>query len=214
MGCRRRATKAVIEAEGRAGQGEGFDELSSKDGPSHQALQVGQPEPLFAPTQVSPIYEIKSFSANIKHVLLYLLQHFPGLLRIVTRQNVPLISCGDHDHSKVILHEQDNKSTVAGVKRARVFFDIAPFGNNPGGRIVFELYNDITAATAENFRQLATCEHGMGTNGKPLCYKGTLDVPGAEDCIPHTVVQKDHQNMCLAFSVVQEAHFIGSSPHS
>lgn len=70
------------------------------------------------------------------------------------------------------MHVQDKKSTVAGVKRAQVFFDIAPFGDHPGGRIVFELYNDITAATAENFRQLATCEHGMGTDGKPLCYKG------------------------------------------
>lgn len=77
-------------------------------------------------------------------------------------------------------YEQENKSTVAGVKRARVFFDIAPFGDNPGGRIVFELYNDITAATAENFRQLATCEHGVGTDGKPLCYKGAVNVPGAQ----------------------------------
>ncbi len=96
-----------------------------------------------------------------------------------------IVSCCDHDHFKITLHEQDNKSTVAGVKRARVFFDIAPFGNNPGGRIVFELYNDITAATAENFRQLATCEHGVGTNGKPLCYKGALNVPGPEDRVSH-----------------------------
>ncbi len=88
------------------------------------------------------------------------------------------------------MHEQDIKSTVAGVKRARVFFDIAPFGSNPGGRIVFELYNDITAATAENFRQLATCEHGVGTDGKPLCYKGALDNPSAKDKLHKGITKK------------------------
>ena len=63
---------------------------------------------------------------------------------------------------------------MAGVKRARVYFDIAPFGTNPGGRLVFELYNDIVAATAENFRQLCTGEHGVGKGGTPLTYKGLL----------------------------------------
>jgi len=55
-----------------------------------------------------------------------------------------------------------------------VYFDIAPFGNHKGGRIVFELYKDVVAATAENFRQLCTGEHGMGRNGKPLAYKGSI----------------------------------------
>lgn len=54
-----------------------------------------------------------------------------------------------------------------------MYFDIAPFGENKGGRIVFELYKDVVAATAENFRQLCTGEHGMGKNGKPLAYKGS-----------------------------------------
>lgn len=57
--------------------------------------------------------------------------------------------------------------------RPRVYFDIAPFGDHKGGRIVFELYKDVVAATAENFRQLCTGEHGMGKNGKPLAYKGS-----------------------------------------
>ena len=51
--------------------------------------------------------------------------------------------------------------------------DIAPFGDHKGGRIVIELYKDVVAATAENFRQLCTGEHGMGKNGKPLTYKGS-----------------------------------------
>ncbi len=38
---------------------------------------------------------------------------------------------------------------------------------------MFELYKDVVAATAENFRQLCTGEHGMGKNGKPLAYKGS-----------------------------------------
>ena len=57
--------------------------------------------------------------------------------------------------------------------RPKVYFDIAPFGDHKGGRIVFELYKDVVAATAENFRQLCTGEHGMGKNGKPLSYKGS-----------------------------------------
>ena len=39
---------------------------------------------------------------------------------------------------------------------------------------MFELYKDVVAATAENFRQLCTGEHGMGKNGKPLAYKGSV----------------------------------------
>lgn len=63
---------------------------------------------------------------------------------------------------------------MRGVKRARVFFDIKPFGTNPGGRLVFELYNDIVPVTAENFRQLCTGEHGVGLGGEPLTYEGAV----------------------------------------
>lgn len=41
------------------------------------------------------------------------------------------------------------------------------------GRIVFEVYNDITPKTAENFRALCTGEKGVGKSGKPLHYKGS-----------------------------------------
>lgn len=63
---------------------------------------------------------------------------------------------------------------VPGVSRPRVYFDIAPFGEHKGGRIVFELYKDVVAATAENFRQLCTGEHGTGKNGKALEFKGSI----------------------------------------
>ena len=56
--------------------------------------------------------------------------------------------------------------------RTRVFLDIAPFGDDAGGRLELELYSDVVPATAQNFKQLCTGEHGLGSSGKPLHYKG------------------------------------------
>ncbi|KAF9967192.1 Peptidyl-prolyl cis-trans isomerase D [Mortierella alpina] len=54
----------------------------------------------------------------------------------------------------------------------RTFFDIT-IGQEPIGRIVFELFADVVPKTAENFRALCTGEKGIGqTTGKPLTYKG------------------------------------------
>lgn len=44
-----------------------------------------------------------------------------------------------------------------------VFFDIS-IGENPAGRLVFELFDDINPRTAENFRGLCTGEYGQFTN--------------------------------------------------
>lgn len=54
----------------------------------------------------------------------------------------------------------------------RVYFDIT-IGDQPAGRVTFELFADTTPKTAENFRALCTGEKGMGTQGKPLHYKGS-----------------------------------------
>ncbi|KAF9976531.1 Peptidyl-prolyl cis-trans isomerase D [Actinomortierella ambigua] len=55
----------------------------------------------------------------------------------------------------------------------RCFFDIT-IGGESIGRIVFELYSDVTPKTAENFRALCTGEKGVGpSTGKPLHYKGS-----------------------------------------
>ena len=54
----------------------------------------------------------------------------------------------------------------------RVYFDITLDGA-PAGRIVFELFADVTPKTAENFRALCTGEKGNGNSGKPLHYKGS-----------------------------------------
>ncbi|THH04308.1 hypothetical protein EW145_g5618 [Phellinidium pouzarii] len=56
--------------------------------------------------------------------------------------------------------------------RAIAYFDIN-YGNNPIGRIVFSLYNDLVPKTAENFRCLCTGEKGVGKSGKPLSYQGS-----------------------------------------
>jgi peptidylprolyl isomerase len=52
-----------------------------------------------------------------------------------------------------------------------VFFSIQQ-GDEELGRIVIQLYKDITPKTAENFRALCTGEKGDGKKGKPLHYKG------------------------------------------
>jgi len=52
-----------------------------------------------------------------------------------------------------------------------VFFQIKQ-GDEELGRVVMQLYMDITPKTAENFRALCTGERGTGTKGKPLHYKG------------------------------------------
>ncbi|XP_014209887.1 peptidyl-prolyl cis-trans isomerase [Copidosoma floridanum] len=46
----------------------------------------------------------------------------------------------------------------------RVFFDMTA-DNAPVGRIVMELYSDVTPKTAENFRVLCTGEKGFGYKG-------------------------------------------------
>eukprot|EP00536_Pseudo-nitzschia_multiseries_P018607 jgi/Psemu1/248839/estExt_Genewise1.C_27570002 len=52
-----------------------------------------------------------------------------------------------------------------------VYFDVR-HGDQNLGRVVMQLYADITPKTAENFRALCTGEKGEGTLGKPLHYKG------------------------------------------
>jgi len=54
----------------------------------------------------------------------------------------------------------------------RVFFDMS-VGGAPAGRIVMELFADVTPKTAENFRALCTGEKGIGKSGKPLHFKGS-----------------------------------------
>ncbi len=55
----------------------------------------------------------------------------------------------------------------------KVFFDIEIDGQ-PQGRIIFGLFGDTVPKTAENFRALCTGEKGIGKQGKPLHFKGSL----------------------------------------
>ncbi|XP_004494752.1 peptidyl-prolyl cis-trans isomerase CYP19-3 [Cicer arietinum] len=54
----------------------------------------------------------------------------------------------------------------------KVFFDIL-IGRMKAGRVVMELFADVTPKTAENFRALCTGEKGIGNFGKPLHFKGS-----------------------------------------
>ncbi|GAA2918923.1 MULTISPECIES: peptidylprolyl isomerase [Streptomycetaceae] len=49
----------------------------------------------------------------------------------------------------------------------KAFFDIT-IDDQPAGRIVFNLFDDVTPKTAENFRALATGEKGFGYAGSPF----------------------------------------------
>ncbi|MEV7673872.1 peptidylprolyl isomerase [Streptomyces sp. NPDC000963] len=48
-----------------------------------------------------------------------------------------------------------------------VYFDIT-INDEPAGRIVFTLFDDVVPKTAQNFRELATGEHGFGYAGSPF----------------------------------------------
>ncbi|MEX2980816.1 peptidylprolyl isomerase [Streptomyces sp. C36] len=47
---------------------------------------------------------------------------------------------------------------------SNVFFDIT-INDEPAGRIVFKLFDDVVPKTAKNFRELATGQHGFGYEG-------------------------------------------------
>ncbi|KAK3218605.1 hypothetical protein Dsin_012575 [Dipteronia sinensis] len=55
----------------------------------------------------------------------------------------------------------------------RVFLDLN-IGCQPAGRLVIELFAYSTLITAEKFLALCTSKKGIGKNGKPLHYKGTI----------------------------------------
>ncbi len=68
--------------------------------------------------------------------------------------------------SLLVLFMTDASATA----NTKVFFDITA-GDQSLGRIVMELFNNVTPKTAENFRALCTGEKGVGKSGKPLHYQ-------------------------------------------
>ena len=76
-----------------------------------------------------------------------------------------------YDEKPKVEDVPDPVANDAHVGCSRTFFDVA-IGDEPAGRIEFELFNDTVPKTAENFRALCTGEKGDGVAGKPLHYKG------------------------------------------
>jgi peptidyl-prolyl isomerase G (cyclophilin G) len=58
-------------------------------------------------------------------------------------------------------------------KNTRVFLDII-IGNKAAGRLVIELFEDLTIFTSENFRGLCTGDYGSTPNGYKLSYQDSL----------------------------------------
>ncbi|ESZ96517.1 40 kDa peptidyl-prolyl cis-trans isomerase [Sclerotinia borealis F-4128] len=113
---------------------------------------------------------------------------FQAMMEVALVNDGPLPSFCRQYHNTTILYSNSvlrssfslahtyilkNKMSATESKpRSRVFFDIS-IGKDPQGRITFELYDDITPKTADNFRALCTGEKGVGKSGKPLSYKGS-----------------------------------------
>jgi len=75
---------------------------------------------------------------------------------------------------KVSMYDDKEGLLVPNAKgdNPHVYFDVKQ-GEESLGRIVMQLYADMTPKTAENFRALCTGEKGNGISGKPLHYKGS-----------------------------------------
>lgn len=73
---------------------------------------------------------------------------------------------------KVSMYDDKAGVVAPGKNNPHVFFDVK-HGDAVLGRIVMQVFMDITPKTAENFRALCTGENGISAvSGKPLHYKG------------------------------------------
>ena len=82
------------------------------------------------------------------------------------------------------MSKADYKGVMRNSANPVVFFDVEQ-SRKKLGRIVMELYNDVTPRTAENFRQLCLGYKKKTGNGKPLHYKGC----GFHRVIPQFMIQ-------------------------
>jgi len=84
------------------------------------------------------------------------------------RRRQLLQSAGFHCMCAACVHDEAVLCT-----QTQVFLEVS-IGGQPVGRITIRLRADMAPRCAENFRALCTGERGVGRNGKPLHYQGTI----------------------------------------
>eukprot|EP00656_Telonema_subtile_P050641 TRINITY_DN6612_c0_g1_i2.p1 TRINITY_DN6612_c0_g1~~TRINITY_DN6612_c0_g1_i2.p1 ORF type:complete len:330 (+),score=107.10 TRINITY_DN6612_c0_g1_i2:125-1114(+) len=82
---------------------------------------------------------------------------------------VTIVNCGQMGAEAAAPVVQGGQKKARG--NPKVFFSVTADGK-PMGKVVMELFADVTPKCAENFRCLCTGEKGRGRQGKPLHYKG------------------------------------------
>jgi len=86
--------------------------------------------------------------------------------------------------------QETNRTAPAETANPVVYFEIEA-GGRLLGRIMFELFHDVTPLCAENFRCLCTGEKGVGAlSGKKLHYEGSI----FHRIVPDFMLQALHHN--------------------
>lgn len=73
-------------------------------------------------------------------------------------------------------NKQKEKLNLMRSKNPKVYFDLT-IGAKAAGKVIFELFTDLTPKTTENFRGLCTGEYGktgLSSDKKPLHYLNTV----------------------------------------
>ncbi|KAI0271992.1 cyclophilin-like domain-containing protein [Russula aff. rugulosa BPL654] len=96
------------------------------------------------------------------------------------------------------LRQFTTSASAAKSPLANVFFNVA-INSKPAGRIVFRLYDDVVPRTAQNFRELATGQHGFGYTGSSF-----------HRIIPNVCIPPSHSLHCRSYCLFRR--FVAIAP--